>query len=192
MSSLARTCLIFALTWGSAAVAGESENRYGELLTSEATAKTVKSLGMAIVALPHQHDAMTAQIERYFWTRQADVKLEESVREVEEAKLRRQLEAVETLVKKHDLRRLELAGFTPVGTLRNLDLYYAADTPQGPVVIRVSVSLLEAAPRVFEFRLFEGWQQARSGTRQIEHKPGKAVASVTYTPPAPPAAPAPQ
>ena len=185
MTSLSRMCLMAALALGSASVAGESQSRYGDLLKAEGTAKTVKTLAMVIVSLPHERENTMSKIEPFFWTRQADVRLADAVREVEEAKLRRQLEAVEKLVKKYDIRTLELAGFTMIGTLRNLDLYYAADTPQGPVLIRVSVSLLEAGPRVFEFRVYEGWEQARAAAREIEHKADKEVVSVSYTPPLP-------
>jgi len=162
--------------------AGETGTRYDDMLKSEAHAQTIRSLAMLMLALPHERETVIPQLEQYAWFNQTDAGLTKSVKELEEARLTKQLDSVEKLVEKYGIRRFALAGFTSVGTIENLDLYFAANTAQGPVVVRISIYFAEEGPRLFGFEVFEGWQEVRTATAGIEHRPGQAVVAVTYTP----------
>lgn len=173
--------LILALT-ATHAVA-DTENRYQEMLQSEAHAQTVRSLGFLMLALPHERETVYPQFERYFWINQVDVEISDSVRELEASRLADQVDDVEAIVEERNIDRLELAGFTQVGTIRNLDLFYAADSASGPVMIRASIAFIEdGPPRFHSLRLFTGWDEVRTATGTIQHKADRQTASVTYRP----------
>ena len=163
----------------SAWAAGEAAGRYAEMLESPAHTQTIRSLALLMMSLPIERETVAPQIQQYAWFTFADAGLSESVKAVEQARLDKQLDDIEEVVADYGIREFVLTGFTEVGTVKNVDLYFAAETSNGPVVVRVSVYFKDEGPRLFGFEVFEGWEESRAATAGILHRPGQAVVSVT-------------
>ena len=172
--------LVGGSLWDTSAwAAGEAESRYEQMLESPAHTQTIRSLALLMMSLPAERETVAPQIQQYAWFTFADAGLSESVKAVEQARLEKQLDDIEEVVADYGIREFVLTGFTEVGTVKNVDLYFAAETSNGPVVVRVSVYFKDEGPRLFGFEVFEGWEESRAATAGILHRPGQAVVSVT-------------
>jgi hypothetical protein len=170
----------------SSVVFAEGQNRYDEMLQSESHADTVRSIGLGMLAMPYERAVIHPQLTKALWVNSPEVEADETERKAALVRFEKQVEAVQKVVEQYEIRRLELVGFTNVGTVRNLDLYYAANTDHGPVIIRVSVFMTPKGARLFDFVIFEGWDAARDAFDSIRHHAVGRVAAVSYEPkPAP-------
>ena len=161
---------------------GESESRYDEVIKSKAHMDTILSLGVIMLALPHEREGIDPQVAQLAWYNHADAGLDERGKEIAAADMKLQLDTVSEVVEQHGLRRLSLIGLSYVGDLNNLDLYYAANTAYGPVIFRVSTYFDPAGPpRLFSLAVFKGWQACRNIMPRIEQRAGKKVLRVSYS-----------
>lgn len=184
--ALVTTGLVALLTTLAVAQTG---SRYQELLAAPGTSMTVRSLGLAMLALPLERQHMEQQLMAVWWANNPQLDLGETPRELEIAKLRRQLDRVESVVRQYKLSELSLCGFTQIGTVKNIDLYYAANSNAGPILFRASVAFHDGAAgaRLHEIRIYEGFEEARQAVAQISEFAAKEVATITYRPAAAPA-----
>jgi len=160
---------------------GESVSRYEELMKSKAYTDSIRTLGLTILALPYEREDLEPQIAQYAWYNQADAGLDEADRELAASDMRCQLDAVSRVVEKYGIGIVKLIGITHVGNINNIDLYYAADTPHGPVIFRVSVYFDPAdPPRLFSLAVFEGWKECRDVMPSVQHRAGDKIFGVTY------------
>ncbi len=183
VASVVIVLLVCGLAWPVMA-AGESESRYAELLQIKSHTMSLRSLGMAILAMPYEGDNLVPQMIEQAWFNHPDAEMDEADRELAASYLRDQLETVANVVAKYNIRELSLIGISFVGSLNNVDYYFAADTAHGPVIFRTTGYFdPNAAPRLFAFKVFEGWEECREIMSSIEHRPGKGkMFSVNYTP----------
>ena len=170
--------LLVSAPSGQAWADGDSAGRYEQMLASPAHTQTIRSLALLMMSLPIEREVVAPQLQQYAWFNFADAGLSESVQAVERARLEQQLDAIEEAVGDYGIRRLVLAGVTEVGTVQNLDLYFAAATSHGPVMVRASVWFKEGDPRLFGFEVFEGWDECRPAAAEIQHRAGDQVVSV--------------
>ncbi|MGB0769054.1 MAG: hypothetical protein ACPGYV_15265, partial [Phycisphaeraceae bacterium] len=78
---------------------------------------------------------------------------------------------------------LNFAGFTTLGTINSVELYYAADTMKGPVMFRMSIMFRqEAGPLLYAIDVFQGFAKVREIYQEIDFPPGENIASVSYDP----------
>ena len=162
----------------------QTQTKYDELLASPAHAKTVRSLMLMFLALPHEQDNIMRQLEPLFWTRRPGVSLEEEQLEMETSRLRSELQNLRNMVKRHGLRRLTFIGFSHVGgTSRHLDYYFAGESANGPVMIRTSMVMPDDTPPwYYGVDIYEGWDEVRAAQDGISHPPGKVSLSMSYGP----------
>lgn len=157
----------------------QEASRYERLIASPGTAKTVKSFGLGMLAMPDSRDILEPRFTEIWWANNPDVDMNLAQREISLAQFSAQIDAIVDAVGRHKIERLELAGWSSVGTVRNMDLYYAADTPSGPVMFRVTMAMSEGeSPWLHGIEVFEGFEESREATRQIMYHPTKRVASM--------------
>jgi hypothetical protein len=107
--------------------------------------------------------------------------MDEGMRKIEITKLHNQLKSIAVAVGKHKIEELTFIGFSQIGSINYIDLYYAADTPSGPVIFRASVFAPGNKHHLtHEFAVFEGWKQARQAVTQIQHRAGKTTLEIIY------------
>jgi len=175
--------LITCLAMSAPFAAGDEKSRYDELIKSPGPLKTIRSLGLMIMAIPNEYEKVYPQIESSWWAKQPEVKMDDAVRKQEISRLQNQLKDIITTVVKHKIRRLHFIGFSQIGTIDQLDLFYAAETPSGPVIFRASVSTINNKPaRLHELTVFKGWKESRRAIAQIHHKSGKTTLTMTLQP----------
>lgn len=177
---------LLGITLGPVASADDGE-AYDRMVKAPALTTTMKSLSMMIMASPYNGEKIEAEVWRFWWANQPGVDITEETQNLAAAQMRRQIATFRRTVLRHDIRQLYLAGINRIGTKRNLDLFLAAETKQGPVIFRVSVTLGDKSQAsLHEVKTFEGWEEAREADAQIQFHPGDSVASVSYTPTRPP------
>lgn len=165
------------------ASAQQQQSRYEELMASEGAAATVRSFAMMVLAMPLQRANIEARMRPLWWASNPELVLSDAEYELAMSDLVTQCDEVERVAGKHKLRKISLAGFSIIGTQRNLDLYYAADSNAGPILFRLSVSFMEGQmQRLHGLAVFEGFDAARDAADKIQHHSGKRVASYTITP----------
>lgn len=160
---------------------------YDRMVKAPAMTTTMKSLSTLIMASPYNGEKVEQEVWRFWWANQPDVDIVEETQNLAAAQMRRQIAAFRKAVLRHKITRLHLTGINMVGTKRNLDLFLAAETAQGPVIFRASVTFREKGKAsLHEVKTFEGWDEAREADSQIQFHPGESVYSVSYTPSRPP------
>lgn len=172
--------LVLGLAWPAIAE-GESVSHYEELMKSKAYTDSIRTLGLTILALPYEREDLEPQIAQYAWYNQVDAGQDETDRELAASDMRRQLDAVSRVVEKYGIGIVKLIGVSHVGNVNNVDLYYAANTPHGPVIFRVSAYFdPKDPPRLFSLAVFEGWKECRDVMPSVEHRAGDKIFGVTY------------
>ena len=174
--------LLIALTVAPGAFS-EDASRYEELVQSPGAAKTIQNFALLVLATPVNREVVEEKLKPIWWANNPMLKMDAAERKLAMSELTVQLDAVEKAVVRHEISRLELAGFSLVGTQRCMDFYYAADTARGPVVFRLSVSF-ENAPRpsLHGITVIQGFEKVRQAEAEIQHRAGKRVASYTAEP----------
>ncbi|MEX2212700.1 MAG: hypothetical protein WD768_01145 [Phycisphaeraceae bacterium] len=171
-------CVIVFALLASPVLAADDSSRYEDLVQSQEHLTTIRSLAVAMMSLPYDRENVVRQLHEHLWANKPDAKLNDATRELENAKLGNQLKTIEKLMVEYEADSLDLIGFTQVGSMNYLDLYYSFETPKGPVVIRASMYFMKGGGRIFGFVPFEGWDKVRDLQGQIQYRAGKAIASV--------------
>jgi hypothetical protein len=162
----------------------EQNTRYEEMVESPAHSQTIRSFGMMFLAAPTEFEHMYRQLEAIWWAKQPEVEMNDEMREMQISKLRIQLKEIARVVSKHKITRMQFAGYTQIGSMQNLDLYFSANTPSGPIIIRASMSSsIGKKHRLHEFVVYDGWKESRQAVKQIQEKAGKTVVEITYKKP---------
>lgn len=161
----------------------EQPSPYVNILQAEATFNTIRSYAMVPLALPAERAKLQPQLLETWWANNPELEMNEHQREIAGSELINQLDIIERLATTHALRRIEFLGFTPIGSNRDMELYYKARTNVGPVIYRFSVAFREEGrPLLFGIKVFEGFDAAREALRDVRHVAGERVASFTYNP----------
>lgn len=156
---------------------------YDQLMASPGAVSTVRSFALLVLATPHQRANIETRVRSIWWASNPELELGDAEYELAMSELVTQFDDVERVAGKHKLRKLDLMGFSRVGTRRSLDLYYAADSNVGPILFRLSVSFREGQqPLLHEVKVFEGFKAARTALEQVQFFAGNRVASYAITP----------
>ncbi len=161
-------------------VTAEDSTRYERLLQAPIASSTVFSYANALLVLPQERDSIEEQLSQRWWANNQELSMQAAQRTLLASEFKHQLDEAEQAVRKHEIRRLVLAGFTQVGTVQNLDLYYAGSSLSGPIIFRVSIAFRpDAEPLLFGIRVFAGFEEARDAIAAIQHLAGDRTASIT-------------
>lgn len=160
-----------------------AESRYKEALNSEVYSGSIKNLAVSMLKLPYKSKEIIEQIKHYFWYNQTDIKISEAKRELEDSNFRASLNKIAKVVKENDVRKMYFIGFSFVGTKHFVDFYFSMVTNEGPAIIRISMKMEgKTKPKIYNYSLFQGWDQCRALIKEVEHDSGKDMVNVTLSP----------
>lgn len=178
-----KLCIVVAIAGLSVPASAEEPSRYEELMASPGAAKTVQDFALVILATPLRRGQIEAQMRPVWWANHPNINMNDADRTLAMSEFVNQFDEVERVVGGHQLRKLDLIGFSKVGTQRNLELYYAADSKRGPILFRLSLSFNEEGqPTLHGIGVFVGFDAVRDEVVHLQHHAGKRVASYTIDP----------
>lgn len=167
----------------SAPAYAEEASFYDRLMSGKTVPTAVKNLALFIFVTPTQREVVDASLKPVWWANHPGLEMGDAEKKRAMGLYKTQFDALGKAVGKYKIRSMKLAGFTQIGTMRNLDLYYAADSAKGPIIFRVSVSFdKNPKPWLHEVKVYEGFKPAREAIAQIQHLPTTRVASFNANP----------
>ena len=159
------------------------DERYDQMLKSQAHSQTINTLATSMLTMPYKTADTLMKLKPYFWYNHKDVKISPSNKQIEDAKLKSGLNRIAVIIKDYDIRKLNFYGVSLIGHKDYVDFYYSYSTPKGPGMIRVSLWITgHVTPKIFNYEIFEGWGKSREIIKEVEHKSGKHMASVSIPP----------
>lgn len=166
-----------------AAAAADGGQTLDDFLESPERARDVKLLGLVIVSQtdPEVAESNTTELRRSYWAARPGAGLSAEAAEAELARWDAAWDDVVEVVRQRKITTISFAGIDDVLLKKSQDWYYAAITPRGPVLIRLSVQFnLEGPMTLHGVRVWTKWDEVKAVTAAIHLKPGTKVASVTY------------
>lgn len=180
---LSSLCIVVLLAGLSSPASAEEASRYEELMASPGAAGTVQNLALVVLAAPLRRAEVDAEMRPMWWANDPGLHLNDAERTLAMSEFKNQFDDVEKAVDRHGLLKLDFVGFSKIGTQRNLEFYYGADSKRGPIIFRLSLSFSDQGrPTLHGIRVFEGFDDARDAVAHIQHHAGKRVASYTIDP----------
>lgn len=172
--------IAFLLAGRIGASGGGSE--YEELLKSPKRVQEVKTIGMALMALPHEK-SIASEMAEQCWAASPDAELDETQKMLLLSRFKEQITRARRMVEKYSIQKLSFLGFTEVGHATCNDWYFSAVTPNGPGMFRVSSIFSKTSGKLFGIEVFSEWRAVAAERAMIEHAATKSIFSVTFTPP---------
>ncbi len=166
-------------------IAAEAEaDSLDTFLESAQRAEDVRIMGIVVLSLrnPAMAEAHRKEVAKNYWAFRPDVKLTPAEDELELTRFNGMYDALVATVKQYEVDELFFAGYDDVAIKRCQDWYYAALTPRGPVLIRISI-MFKDSPRIFNMETITGWDEVKRGHKAIEHRAGEKIMRISLNPP---------
>jgi hypothetical protein len=171
---LTKPLAIFLLILTGPAVAQEEDqDPYRLLMSQPAISKFVQTFGSMVLSLPDDAEKIRPAIVRIWWASNAATDLTDEQRAESFELFGNQYENLVAATDTHVVTHLEIAGFAKIGSTRNLDIFYAGDSDQGPVMYRLSVSFRDQTnPWIYGIEVYSGFEDIREASKAIKISSG--------------------
>lgn len=123
----------------------------------------------------------TAQLRTSFWPASPQARLSPQETELEMKELDRQWASVVAVVKERHITSISFAGLDMVLTKKAQDWYFAAPTPRGPVLIRMSIQFNAKGPMtVHGMRVWTKWDEVKAVSHAMQFPAGEKIMTFNY------------
>lgn len=155
-----------------------------EFYKNEARMRDMRLIGVLLLSLQHPQvvDDHQVQLARNWWAFQDDVELSEDERGLAKANFDEVFNRLVDRMQAYRPDELKFVGIDIVCNIECQDWYYAAFTPRGPLLTKVSVQFHNGV-RVFDIAVYDAWDEIKAVWASTQIKSGDKVIGVTYTPP---------
>lgn len=187
-----RTALLaLALCFGCCApLAAQQTTPLDEFYKNEPRMNDLKALGVMLLQLriPERAEQTVRDISKNYWAFKPDSNLSRDALEFERGLFESELAQIADLMQQRQITELVFVGYDEVLLGQCQDWYLAAYTPQGPILITISIQF-DGTARIFGLKSRTDWDEIKQITAKVERKATSKVFRMTYKPG--PAAPPP-
>ncbi len=160
-----------------------AEPTLDEFLASSGRMNDVKQIGLVLASQtdPNVAERNARELRKSHWAASPRAALSPPDAEVELKRWDAEWDRVNRVIVDRKITGLSLAGIDLVLLRRTQDWYYAANSPRGPVMIRVSVQYYDDAPMTIHgIRVWTDWDQIKYISERIHLPARDTVFSVEY------------
>lgn len=167
------------------AMGQSAEKTLDDVLKNPGLVQSIKTVGLAVLSqadpVHAQHDAQ--EVRKTFWAARPEAKLTKDESELALKDFDRSWQNMAAVVRKRKIHSVHFVGMDLVLLKRSLDWYYGAATPQGPVLIRISVQYNDEGPMTMHgVRVWSEWDEVKAVVREIDMKAESKVLTIVSTP----------
>jgi hypothetical protein len=190
-SSMAVKChiLLLGIVLSVTGSLGAEDQVITDVLSTPVWSGNVKSLGGILFALkdPKAAEANKLDLKKSFWAFQADANLTPEQLAEETRHFDTMCDSLAQVTRSYDVNAVSFIGIDQVCLIQCQDWYYAAFTPKGPVVFKLSCEFnVGNKARIFGIEEYAGWHRTKIVVSAIQHKVGEHVPVISpHVPDAP-------